>query len=426
MFYNPAYLVLSFLASSISSKFFHFYNQSTRTSSATHLENMNYALLNSDVNPTEAFSICSSLNVQFIRDDVAFFAIARKNTNQLWMTFLLILEKGFSEPKYSFWFYALGTTYVLPGSVNSVKMHAWNHVCISFDLNSGWMIAVVNGEVVHDKVVEELKDEGDIGNLRNRLFLGLTWKGGSSIQQSEGGVEGLQIYNEELSLEVMKEATSWSVFPKSSLLSWDPLYWTIHGNVSALEKAEEKEELTLFPKVKSLDSCVKLCSKVQRGGQVPSVASSNQSLHLVDQFKRMMTRVTFVPSAYSDERMEGHFENIYTRAPINMNLFAAGEPNGELSENCVAWSVISWTMVMMMRGTKMMMMTMMMVMMVMMMMMIADGQLHSQVSETGWQPGGHWLPRAERLAVLLQVQQPASPHPSWTLLRIQTRYILHN
>ena len=339
MFYNPAYLVLSFLASSISSKYFHFYNQSTRTSSATHLENMNYALLNSDVNPTEAFSICSSLSVQFIRGDVAFFAIARKNTNQLWMTFLLILEKGFSEPKYSFWFYALGTTYVLPGSVNSVKMHAWNHVCVSFDLNSGWMIAVVNGEVVHDKVVEELKDEGNIGNLRNRLFLGLTWKGGSSIQQSEGGVEGLQIYNEELSLEVMKEATSSSVFPKTSLLSWDPSYWTIHGNVSSMEKAEEKEELTLFPKVKSLDSCVKLCSKVQRGGQVPSVASSNQSLQLVEQFKRMITRVTFIPSAYSDERMEGHFENIYTRAPINMNLFAAGEPNGELSENCVAWSV---------------------------------------------------------------------------------------
>ena len=94
------------------------------------------------------------------------FAYATKNTKKLWITFLLILEKGFSEPKYSFWFYASGTTYVLPGSVNSVKMHAWNHVCISIDLNSGWMVAVVNGEVVHNKSVDELKNQGGVGSLR--------------------------------------------------------------------------------------------------------------------------------------------------------------------------------------------------------------------------------------------------------------------
>ena len=55
------------------------------------------------------------------------FAYATKNTKKLWITFLLILEKGFWESKYSFWLYALGTTNVLPGSVNRIKMHAWNH-----------------------------------------------------------------------------------------------------------------------------------------------------------------------------------------------------------------------------------------------------------------------------------------------------------
>ena len=53
-------------------------------------------------------------------------AMLTKNTKKLWITFLLILEKGFLEPKYSFWFYGLGTTYVLSSSVNSIKMHAWN------------------------------------------------------------------------------------------------------------------------------------------------------------------------------------------------------------------------------------------------------------------------------------------------------------
>ena len=334
-----AFLMLAFLTPTISSKYFSFYNQSTKMSSGTELDDMNYALLNFDVNPPKTFSICSSLRVHFIRGDLAFFAIAKKNAEELWITFLLILEKGFSEPKYSFWFYASGTTYVLPGSGNCVKMHAWNHVCLSIDLNSGWMAALVNGEVVHNESMEELRGQEDVGNFRDNLLLGLTWKGGSSIQQSEGGVGGLQLYNEVLSLEAMKEATSSGVFPKNPLLSWDPSYWTIHGSVTLMEDKQEKEELTLFPKVKSLDSCVQLCSKVQRGGQVPSVTSSNQSLNLVEQFRNMMKRVTFIPAAYSDVRNEGHFEDIYTREPINMNLFAAGEPNGEQSENCVAWSV---------------------------------------------------------------------------------------
>lgn len=53
-------------------------------------------------------------------------AMLTKNTKKLWITFLLILEKGFLEPKYCIWFYGLGTTCVLSSSVNSIKMHAWN------------------------------------------------------------------------------------------------------------------------------------------------------------------------------------------------------------------------------------------------------------------------------------------------------------
>ena len=81
------------------------------------LDEMNYMWLNFDVVNPPVLYMATLLS----------FAFATKNTKKLWITFLLILEKGFSEPKYSFWFYGFGTTYVLPGSVNSIKMHACNH-----------------------------------------------------------------------------------------------------------------------------------------------------------------------------------------------------------------------------------------------------------------------------------------------------------
>ena len=87
--------MLAFLTPTISSKYFSFYNQSTKMSSATELDNINYALLNFDINPQDTFLMCSSLRVHFIRGDLAFFAIAKKNTDELWITFLLILERGF-------------------------------------------------------------------------------------------------------------------------------------------------------------------------------------------------------------------------------------------------------------------------------------------------------------------------------------------
>ena len=47
-----------------------------------------------------------------------------------------------------------------PGSVNSIKMHVWNHVCLSIDLNAGWMMTLVSGEVVQTAEEERGEAEG--------------------------------------------------------------------------------------------------------------------------------------------------------------------------------------------------------------------------------------------------------------------------
>jgi hypothetical protein len=145
-----------------------------------------------------------------------------------------------------------------------------------------------------------------------------------------------------VTLERMKELTSWDLCSPGDYLDWADMEWQVTGQIDTKEEEDfcDTHLLTntfLFSRSNSWLECMELCPRVQAGGRVPQVHNLTHSKQLVQKFVDLINEdvrndAFFVP--YSDLEKEGSFVDFYTGQSIPQGLFLDGEPNGEEKENC--------------------------------------------------------------------------------------------
>ena len=144
---------------------------------------LNFAVFNSNGSLGSEWSLCSSMYIGFVRARLTFFAVGQKDTGQPLFWLVLTLDDG----KLKTYFHTTEKAHNFGYLRGHPKIHDWNHACISQNMSSGYLVAYINGQKMHDGFIEEMKMENTI-ELKNRLVLGTTPLGVSQSIQSEGSV----------------------------------------------------------------------------------------------------------------------------------------------------------------------------------------------------------------------------------------------
>ena len=331
---------------SVREEYFRFHNLVEGPRSGKVKEEFNFATLKSEKPLSDQFSICSSLLVGFVREYFSFFVIMNEDASDPWFYFDIIVESSGSQP-FSFARPAIKGFWV-PTSPKSHQLkdwglQEWTQACVSVDTETGQAVIVVNGEVLLNQSIGQLKS-GRPRSLNGALILGLDWQRRDYIRQSEAAIGNVQIYNKGLDMATMVEATHSGKFPEEAYLKWNTSNWKRTGDVRTLNTSNflrRKERLHYFSAVSTWNQCFKFCSRLQKRGRLPSVRNKTESLKVIQHSKRMINRTALMYASFNDKAHEDNFVDVYTGYAMPNDLFSKGEPDGGESENCIAWSTKS-------------------------------------------------------------------------------------
>ena len=173
----------------------------------------------------------------------------------------------------------------------------WYHSCTGINMVTGLVQMVINGEVIVDEVLEELKGTAEVRprNLQGNLLLGKVWVGVDFWYQGRQTVSNLNIYGGILSKEEMMEKTFGSACGVSDgdFLSWDKMEWTLHGssrmiNIEQEEFCKKYSDIILFTSpFLEQEFCREHCFKLSRGWMAP-VSTKEEGDRLLQQMTKVM------------------------------------------------------------------------------------------------------------------------------------------
>ena len=336
--------IFSFI--STGQEYFKFQDQAVEIRPGATKEGFNYATLNSLKPLPSQFSICSSLLVEFMKEFFSFFVVMNEDGSLPWITFYIYVDSQGTQPL----FYltpAVGGFWV-PTSPESRQLddwswQEWTQACLSVDAETGLAVMVVNGEVLLNQTIEELRRDRP-QSLKSAIILGLDWQRKDYVLQSQPGIGNLQIYNMELNISTMVEITKSGTFPKNAYLPWNTADWTKTGDVREVRVKSfqrKKQLLHYFSAATTWNECFHFCTRVQKSGGLPSAKNKNESLLVIQHAESILNRTALMYASFNDKDIEGKFVDFHTGDTMPPALFSRNEPDGGETENCIAWSTKS-------------------------------------------------------------------------------------
>ena len=303
--------IFSFI--STGQEYFKFQDQAVEIRPGATKEGFNYATLNSIKPLPSQFSICSSLLVEFMKEFFSFFVVMNEDGSLPWITFYIYVDSQGTQPL----FYltpAVGGFWV-PTSPESRQLddwswQEWTQACLSVDAETGLAVMVVNGEVLLNQTIEELRKDRP-QSLKSAIILGLDWQRKDYVLQSQAGIGNLQIYNMELNISTMVEITKSGTFPKNAYLPWNTADWTKTGDVREVRVKSfqrKKQLLHYFSAATTWNECFHFCTRVQKSGGLPSAKNKNESLLVIQHVESILNRTALMYASFNDKDIKGKFE----------------------------------------------------------------------------------------------------------------------
>ena len=154
----------------------------------------------------------------------------------------------------------------------------WYHSCTGIDMVSGHVQMIINGQLIVDREVKELKGSAEVRprSLQGNLLLGKQWMGGFWYQGRQR-ISNVNVYGRILSKDEMKEKTFGSEcgISNGDFLSWEAMEWTQYG-LSTMDTVEKEDLCKKYSNIilftspfLQQDFCREHCLKISRGWMAP-------------------------------------------------------------------------------------------------------------------------------------------------------------
>ena len=154
----------------------------------------------------------------------------------------------------------------------------WYHSCTGIDMVSGLVQMIINGQLIVDREVKELKGSAEVRprSLQGNLLLGKQWMGGFWYQGRQR-ISNVNVYGRILSKDEMKEKTFGSEcgISDGDFLGWEEMEWTQYG-LSTMDTVEKEDLCKKYSNIilftspfLQQDFCREHCLKISRGWMAP-------------------------------------------------------------------------------------------------------------------------------------------------------------
>ena len=165
-----------------------------------------------------SFTICSNVMTTY-GSEQTFFTLLGKDGNK-WLTpFLMVADRtSFSYVKWA------GVK--LP----PVFAHQWVRSCIAVNTESGLLQWVVDGALVENATVAQVKDsKNKPSDLTGKIVLGTwQWNGSKKWETTSNRVTNLNVYSTALTAGEMQQHTiGGSCIPEGDCLAWNKMQWNL-------------------------------------------------------------------------------------------------------------------------------------------------------------------------------------------------------
>ena len=128
----------------------------------------------------------------------------------------------------------------LPGTVKVVP-HSWYHMCLGVDTASGWVRYVLNGELVLDSALDNMKEPSTTkpSSLKGHLYIGkMEWNG--IFYQSRQSVSNVNVFTGLMAVERMVGLTHGEECGTAGdYLAWGDMQWQLTGAMKGGEVTVE-------------------------------------------------------------------------------------------------------------------------------------------------------------------------------------------
>ena len=154
-------------------------------------------------------------------------------------------------------------------------MH-WTHICVSLDYDTGKITLVVDGQVLHEKVYQEARQEDETRPSSLDLTLGRHNDSFGYVVQTPGQITNLNVFSSALSRERMRKMTGGNECEApGDYLSWEKEEWSLHSKarvkmVDSQEPCRKESKIQVFLDFNWHQDCMAHCAKIG-GGRSPPV-----------------------------------------------------------------------------------------------------------------------------------------------------------
>ena len=228
-------------------------------------------------------------------------------------------------------------TWIKFSKVPLTWLRSWMSFCLDIDTETGIFQLSINGQSPHrGSVKKDFKE-----NQRLYLRLGIVESSWFEEQfQFVGFIKSFEVFSHKILEKRPLESLS-RVVGRADILNWNNVNWRLSGDsVKWVDEEDDASDLfpdepgpkILIPKAMSFSQAVESCGNF--GGNMTDV-SDNTNATILDQLVEGDTGHFWVP--FSDAEEEGQFKNIYNKKSINERKWFPNQPNGEESQNAVAY-----------------------------------------------------------------------------------------
>ena len=235
----------------------------------------------------------------------------------------------------------------------------WYHHCAGIDTVSGHVTSVLQGHLMYDQIIKEIKNSTELKpkSLKENLIIGKSSVDGKTWVEAHLKTSNVNVYSKKLSVEDMQEITNGSRCGEDGdYLAWSKSQWTIKGNKTKVEEIEQtelcmmKQSARYIHRLQNNEELMRTCSKLGKSKlHIPD--NQEHSAEVADFFKKTALEkvdgewTTFpnecpgymlAAKDITEEDLDDGWINQNTNQPMEYFEWIPGQPNSK-NQQCVTY-----------------------------------------------------------------------------------------
>ena len=197
----------------------------------------------------------------------------------------------------------------------------WTHTCVSLDDTTGTITLVVGGQVLHQKVHQEARQEDENRPTILNLTLGMNTDIWGWSKEFTGQLTNVNMFSSALAKERMERMTGGEECGAlGDFLNWEEAEWTLQSKarvkmVDSQEPCRKESKIQVFNTIFSwVHECMYHCKKMG-GGRAPPVRTLQEMEFFQKELHAVTSDISNLPWVWvsaTDKKKESEWRDWYT------------------------------------------------------------------------------------------------------------------